>query len=477
MAKILYFHLQGLCMSYGESARWANRETSEFPTLSGIVGMIANGFGYDRSDPRIAELSHNLSVGSRCDTKGTIITDFQTAHSDKFTQANGKENYSTTIVRRKGYLYGAKFTVALASEDQTLLDDILGVLTLPARPLTYGRKCCIPDPYIDPAITDEYSNLEEALQYLPLCPTVQKMEQKYEVEIPDQYGSIVRNDMVRGLLEYGSRNASRKMLEYKGPKPPCCDEEEPEEDIVEHGYYTLSSSEDIAEDGCSDIDINDMFDMQDCSIGTEKDTKTGENEKESLYLSKFSFDTSYPNVHYLLYDKGALHVAVQRLFQSARQTNNVLWNLHETQDEVCVYIRSSSIPVSQSRGLKEESLIEDKQEFCTGQVMEFRIACNPSRQSSGKRRGATTCEEAIEWLRKKSGTCGFELITTSCHKLYPQTVTRQGIRFSLMHAEISGVLKVTDPELFRSSYINGIGRELAYGNGMLICRPARQLCS
>ena len=103
MAKILYFHLQGLCMSYGESARWANRETSEFPTLSGIVGMIANGFGYDRSDPRIAELSHNLSVGSRCDTKGTIITDFQTAHSDKFTQANGKENYSTTIVRRKVY--------------------------------------------------------------------------------------------------------------------------------------------------------------------------------------------------------------------------------------------------------------------------------------------------------------------------------------------------------------------------------------
>lgn len=147
----LLFKLEGPMQSWGSSSKYDNRYTENFPTKSGVIGLIANALGRDRKDD-ISDLSQ-LRFGVRIDRPGTVLCDFHTARGEK----------TNIYVTRRYYLSDAKFLVGLESENEELLSQIESALKNPSRPLYLGRRSF---PLSLPPIGEIYPhNLEKALQF------------------------------------------------------------------------------------------------------------------------------------------------------------------------------------------------------------------------------------------------------------------------------------------------------------------------
>lgn len=113
-------------------------------------------------------------------------------------------------------------------------------------------------------------------------------------------------------------------------------------------------------------------------------------------------------------------------------------------------------------------------------VYRFRVTLNPVHSVS---RGAgvrgrvvpeITAEQQLNFLERKAEKCGFSLIeneyTITERKRELQRKKGEGaVRLSKVTYE--GMLKVTDPELFRDALINGIGKKKAYGFGLMTVIP------
>jgi len=122
-------------------AAFADRPTLPFPTKSGIVGLLANAYGRDRSES-IEDLA-TLATSVRADEAGLPMTDFQIAGHDGWRSADGKLHTDTSKIRRKGYLADAVFTAALTGPAD-VIERSAAAVARPARPLFLGRRCCPP---------------------------------------------------------------------------------------------------------------------------------------------------------------------------------------------------------------------------------------------------------------------------------------------------------------------------------------------
>lgn len=129
------------------------RPSADHPTKSGVVGLVANALGRDRSDP-IDDLAA-LTFGVRCDRAGTFETDFHTAGGGRMpgwddvygaasavsTNRRGQPTSKplpNPVVSRDTYLADAVFLAALGG-DAVLVHQIAEALTSPARPVHLGR--------------------------------------------------------------------------------------------------------------------------------------------------------------------------------------------------------------------------------------------------------------------------------------------------------------------------------------------------
>ena len=54
--KILLIRLEGPLQSWGERSKWDYRDTADFPTKSGVIGMIACAMGLERTDAQLGKL-------------------------------------------------------------------------------------------------------------------------------------------------------------------------------------------------------------------------------------------------------------------------------------------------------------------------------------------------------------------------------------------------------------------------------------
>ncbi|MFM7200384.1 MAG: type I-E CRISPR-associated protein Cas6/Cse3/CasE [Myxococcota bacterium] len=82
---------------------------------------------------------------------------------------------------------------------------------------------------------------------------------------------------------------------------------------------------------------------------------------------------------------------------------------------------------------------------------------------------------AQEWLNKRAGQNGFEVITDTLrvdaylqHWLMRPKTQEQKICFSTV--DFQGVLKVTEPQSFLSSLLDGLGHTKAFGCGLLLVK-------
>lgn len=209
-----------------------------------------------------------------------------------------------------------------------------------------------------------------------------------------------------------------------------------------------------------------------------------------MYLSRVALDSNQRETMQLLSSPYLMHGAVERSFSGVRERR--LWRVDWLKDTCYLLILSGQEPhlanIVEKYGFPKSSLpfeIKEYQPFLErleeGQSWRFRLCANPVRSSSvvkesGSRRGKVfahvTSEQQKQWLISRASKHGFELqpdafdVVQSEWKRFKKGANSQR-DVSMRVVVFEGILTISDIEPFRNALVSGIGREKAYGCGML----------
>lgn len=131
--------------------------TSLYPTKRAIVGMIASALGYERKDPRSAELYKKLDLKYSIVNEPVILNDFQTIkplrcqqnYMNKFNKRNKFQTVdgayqNKQLIKKIQYLQEAEYEVYVGGSDE-LLEEIYNAIRNPEYSLFIGKRSCIPN--------------------------------------------------------------------------------------------------------------------------------------------------------------------------------------------------------------------------------------------------------------------------------------------------------------------------------------------
>lgn len=161
--------LEAPLQSWGHDSKFGRRDSLDFPTKSGILGLIccARGAGGEESEwlQSFANTSMNVVAYSRADKSGEaldrlpLLRDFHMVGSgydakDPWqsllipkTQDGKKSVGGGSKMTYRYYIQDMAFAVVLEVPD-TLKDNIISSLKMPVWSLYLGRKCCVPTAFI-----------------------------------------------------------------------------------------------------------------------------------------------------------------------------------------------------------------------------------------------------------------------------------------------------------------------------------------
>lgn len=160
----LLLRLAAPLQAWGNSSKFDIRSTEREPTKSGVIGMIAAAMGIQRNDsPERLKPFTDLRFGVRIEREGKLLKDFHMVYSGdlsdserRHTKPKGKHMYST----ERYYLSDAVFLVALESDNDELLKEIIRAINNPVYPLFLGRRSCPPTlPIVIGIRSDEMINI------------------------------------------------------------------------------------------------------------------------------------------------------------------------------------------------------------------------------------------------------------------------------------------------------------------------------
>lgn len=182
-SKYLLLWLEAPLQSWGFDSRFNRRDTLEFPTKSGILGLLLCAMGLSGEQREILSrfsslkqtvLSYEWRSASKKPEVRTLLHDFQmigSGYNDKDSwekwmipkTSEGKPAVGGgTKITHRYYLQDAKFA-AVVEVPSDLSEEIARALQNPAWPLYLGRRCCIPTELIYRCTFDSE---EDALQHL-----------------------------------------------------------------------------------------------------------------------------------------------------------------------------------------------------------------------------------------------------------------------------------------------------------------------
>ena len=130
--KTLLLRLSAPLQSWGSDSKFETRRTQQYPTKSGIIGMLAAALGIAREDDSSLKELSSLKFGIRIDKEGELLRDYHTVTGDK------------PYITNRYYLADAIFLAGLESDDESLLQKLEAALKSPAYPLYLGRRSCPP---------------------------------------------------------------------------------------------------------------------------------------------------------------------------------------------------------------------------------------------------------------------------------------------------------------------------------------------
>lgn len=157
MTQFLVFRLYGALASWGEIAVGEQRTTSDRPTKSAVLGLVAAALGLRREDED-ALLAHHGSYGyaARVDDPGTLLSDYHTVQMTPASSLRGDPPSTRreallrgahdvgTLLSRRDYREGAMVWAclwALAGAPRPL-DDLRRALEGPVFAPYLGRRAC-----------------------------------------------------------------------------------------------------------------------------------------------------------------------------------------------------------------------------------------------------------------------------------------------------------------------------------------------
>lgn len=122
------------------------RPTDTMPSLSGVVGIIANALGRRRTEP-IEDIAEGAELAVRADWPGRLLSDFHTIGAPgRYALASGtSRQLRDPVITYRFYLSDAAFLAVYTPPPGGLAaSDILHALAHPERPLYLGRRSCPP---------------------------------------------------------------------------------------------------------------------------------------------------------------------------------------------------------------------------------------------------------------------------------------------------------------------------------------------
>lgn len=156
MADYLVLKLQGPMQAWGEHTFEGLRPSANFPTRSGILGLLGACFGIARNErDRLQALADSIAMAVRVDTRRISRKDGTTRSlrvvkmTDYHTVKDARESYTglkshETIQTWREYLYDAEFTVVLwcRANASISLDELEKAVKMPFFTPYLGRRSC-----------------------------------------------------------------------------------------------------------------------------------------------------------------------------------------------------------------------------------------------------------------------------------------------------------------------------------------------
>jgi len=219
-----------------------------------------------------------------------------------------------------------------------------------------------------------------------------------------------------------------------------------------------------------------------------------------MYLSRVQIDVNNRQKTKGLTHLGAFHNWVERSFPTeieAQRHNRHLWRIDQLGNKKYLLILSESTPDTEELeryGVSGTSIIKTYDKLLDSlqeqQVVQFRLTANPTYTSAnpGKRQGRVvphiTIEQQRQWLVERAEKSGFELLmlkdreANNAHltfdivsREWPVLHRKTGRSVRLSQVTFEGRLRICDVAMFKKILIMGLGREKAFGMGMMTVIP------
>ncbi|MDO5112099.1 MAG: type I-E CRISPR-associated protein Cas6/Cse3/CasE [Clostridia bacterium] len=205
-----------------------------------------------------------------------------------------------------------------------------------------------------------------------------------------------------------------------------------------------------------------------------------------MYLSRIELNTARRETMQALGSPGMIHGIVESCFAGERDRR--LWRIDKLGEKTYLLLLSPEQPQLASIA-KQLGYANDSGECAeydkllarieADQRWRFRLRANPvyskslgSKEGRGRIYAHVTQAQQKEWLLSRAEKCGFSLsadafdvVHTSWEKFKKRANERREV--TIRTATFEGVLTVTNPEIFKKTLVVGIGKEKAYGCGLI----------
>lgn len=203
-----------------------------------------------------------------------------------------------------------------------------------------------------------------------------------------------------------------------------------------------------------------------------------------MFLSRIPLDVCKRNTLKALSSPSIFHGALESSFAGKRKRN--LWRIDILGGQYYILVMSEDEPDFSSfyeQFGDEEKPCETKSydslldRIKAGDKWRFRLTANPTysvydsdKDKRGKIKAHVTADFQRKWLMDRADKYGFSVTENSFDIIYNKWFRfyKKGSQYlSMLSVTYEGILEVTDAERFRNALVNGIGKEKAYGMGML----------
>ena len=192
-----------------------------------------------------------------------------------------------------------------------------------------------------------------------------------------------------------------------------------------------------------------------------------------MYLSIVQPDFSKVNAARAMTNEQDMHRNIQALFDSDRKSINVLYRFIPSKDirRAVICVQSDIMPTSTS-DLKVLSCTDANERISlikAGMVLKFDVLLRPVKRHEGRSTLIRDIESRIKWVEMLGQKYGFKIETIREVSRIQKTMFHSGSKTGRVDGyRYVGTLSVQDADLFKKAYETGIGRDKAYGYGMLM---------